>query len=326
MIITRTPLRISLGGGGTDLPSYYQRNEGFVVTAAINKYIYVCIHDTFVPEYIIKYSEVERTKDAHDIRHPVVREVLTMHGVEPFIEIISLADIPAGTGLGSSGAFTVGLLRALYAHNREHVPAGALAEEACHIEIDRLGRPSGKQDQYVAAFGGIICMAIAADGKVSVSPLAIEKTTLHDLEEHLLLFFTGYSRDADSMLETQRGHIERGDSEMLGNLSEISRIAREIKTSLESGDTKRFGELMHEHWELKRRRNDGMTNSAIDRWYEAGRCSGALGGKIVGAGAGGFLLFYTEAPARLREAMATEGLTEVRFQFDFDGSSVIVRG
>jgi D-glycero-alpha-D-manno-heptose-7-phosphate kinase len=325
MIITRTPLRISLGGGGTDLPSYYERNEGFVVTAAINKYIYVGMHDTFVPEYIIKYSEVERIQDVRDIRHPVVREVLTMHGVEPFIEIISLADIPAGTGLGSSGAFTVGLLRALYAHNREHVPAGALAEEACHIEIDRLGRPSGKQDQYVAAFGGIICMAIAADGKVSVSPLAIDKATLHDLEEHLLLFFTGYSRDADSMLVTQKEHVERGDANMLDNLTEISRIAKDVKAALETGDAARFGRLMHEHWELKRRRNEGMSNSAIDRWYEVGRSNGALGGKLVGAGAGGFLLFYTEAPARLRQAMMAEGLTEVRFQFDFDGSTVIVR-
>ena len=325
MIITRTPLRISLGGGGTDLPSCYQRNGGFVVAAAINKHIYVGIHDTFAQEYFIKYSEIERVQDVRSIRHPVVREAMMMHSVAPAVEMISLADIPAGTGLGSSGAFTVGLLRALYAHKHEHVPAGALAEEACHIEIDRLQRPSGKQDQYVAAFGGIICMEIARDGRVSVSPLAIEKATLHDLEEHLLLFFTGYSRDADTMLASQKERTDQGDPEMLGNLSETTRIGREVKASLETGDTARFGALLHEHWELKRGRSHGMSNSHIDRWYEVGRREGALGGKLVGAGAGGFLLFYSESPQRLRQAMAAEGLTEVRFQFDFDGSTVIVR-
>jgi D-glycero-alpha-D-manno-heptose-7-phosphate kinase len=326
MIITRTPLRISLGGGGTDLPSCYRRSGGLVVAAAINKYVYVGIHDTFAPEYLVKYSEMERVNEVSEIRHAVVREALSIHDVQPGIEVISLADIPAGTGLGSSGAFTVGLLRAIYAHNREHVLAGSLAEEACHIEIDRLQRPSGKQDQYVAAFGGIICMEIARDGRVSVSPLAIDNTVLHDLEEHMLLFFTGYSRDADSMLATQKERTEKQDPAMLDNLAEISRIACEVRAALENGDTARFGELMHEHWEIKRERNQGMTNSSIDRWYEAGRDAGALGGKLVGAGAGGFLLFYTHEPLRLRQAMAAEGLTEVRFQFDYDGSTVVVRG
>jgi D-glycero-alpha-D-manno-heptose-7-phosphate kinase len=325
MIITRTPLRISLGGGGTDLPSFYQRNGGFVVAAAINKYIYVGIHDTFVEEYFLKYSEIERVQDVRNIRHPVIREAMIMHSVPPAVEMISLADIPAGTGLGSSGAFTVGLLRALYAHKHEHVPAGTLAEEACHIEIDRLHRPSGKQDQYVAAFGGFICMEIAVDGRVTVSPLAIQTATLHDLEEHLLLFFTGHARDADTMLSSQKELSEQGDAGMLASLAETTRIGREIKASLEQGDTIRFGTLLHEHWELKRVRSEGMSNSQIDRWYEAGRRGGALGGKLVGAGAGGFLLFYTASPLRLRQAMAAEGLTETRFQFDFDGSTVIVR-
>lgn len=325
MIITRTPLRISLGGGGTDLPSCYRRSGGFVIAAAINKYIYVGIHDTFAQEYFIKYSEIERVQDVRDVRHPVIREALIMHSVAPAIEMVSLADIPAGTGLGSSGAFTVGLLRALYAHKHEHVPAGALAEEACHIEIDRLHRPSGKQDQYVAAFGGMICLEIATDGRVTVSPLAIDKATLHDLEEHLLLFFTGYSRDADAMLADQKERADGGDAAMLANLGEITHIGREIKASLEKGDTARFGALLHEHWELKRGRSVGMSNPQIDRWYDAGRRGGALGGKLVGAGAGGFLLFFSESPSRLRQAMAAEGLSEVRFQFDFDGSTVIVR-
>jgi D-glycero-alpha-D-manno-heptose-7-phosphate kinase len=269
---------------------------------------------------------MERVSDAADIRHPIVREALLIHEVGPGVEVISLADIPAGTGLGSSGAFTVGLLRAIYAHNKEHVLHGALAEEACHIEIDRLQRPSGKQDQYVASFGGLICMEIARDGRVTVTPLSLENNTLHDLEEHLLLFFTGYSRDADTMLATQKDRTEKSDQSMLDNLAEIARIGREVRAALECGDTLRFGELMHEHWELKRRRNEGMSNSAIDRWYQAGRDAGAVGGKLVGAGAGGFLLFYTQEPLRLRQAMAAEGLTEVRFQFDYDGSTVVVRG
>lgn len=325
MIITRTPLRISLGGGGTDLPSCYERSGGFVVAAAINKYIYVGLHDTFAPDYLIKYSEVERVPDVQSIRHPVVREALSMHGVGPAIEMISLADIPAGTGLGSSGAFAVGLLRALYAYKHEHVPAGVLAEEACYIEIDRLQRPSGKQDQYVAAFGGIVCLDIGRDGKVVVSPLAIERAALHELEEHLLLFFTGYSRDADTMLATQKWRTDQGDDAMLANLNETARIGHNVKAALEAGDMARFGNLLHEHWTLKRARNDGMSNPEIDRWYEAGRRGGAIGGKLVGAGAGGFLLFYSDSPATLREAMAAGGLSEVRFQFDFDGSSVIVR-
>ena len=325
MIITRTPLRISLGGGGTDLPSCYRRKGGFVVAAAINKHIYVGLHDTFVPGHVIKYAEIERVASVAEIRHPVVREALTMHPLPRGIEMVSLADIPAGTGLGSSGAFAVGLLRALYAYKHEHVPAGDLAEEACHIEIERLGRPSGKQDQYAAAFGGVVCLEIGTDGRVVVSPLAISRTTLHDLEEHLLLFFTGFSRDADSMLATQKQRSDEGDESMLANLEEISRIGRGVKAALESGDTARFGALMHEHWELKRARNAGMSNSQIDKWYEAGRRGGAVGGKLVGAGAGGFLLFYSESPARLRQAMAAEGLSEVRFQFDFDGSTVIVR-
>lgn len=325
MIITRTPLRISLGGGGTDLPSCYQRIGGFVVAGAISKYIYVGVHETFAPEYLIKYSEIERVEDVRSIRHPVVREAMMMHSVAPAIEMISLADIPAGTGLGSSGAFTVGLLRAIYARKHEHIPAGALAEEACHIEIDRLNRPSGKQDQYVAAFGGILCLEIATDGRVTVSPLAVGATALQDLEEHLSLFFTGYSRDADTMLADQKERTDLGDAAMLDSLRETTRIGREVKVSLEQGDTARFGALLHEHWELKRDRSPGMSNSRINDWYDAARRGGALGGKLVGAGGGGFLLFLSELPRRLRQAMAKEGLSETCFHFDFDGSIVIVR-
>jgi D-glycero-alpha-D-manno-heptose-7-phosphate kinase len=239
--------------------------------------------------------------------------------------MISLADIPAGTGLGSSGAFTVGLLRAVYALKREHVTAGALAEEACHIEIDVLGEPVGKQDQYIAAFGGLTCFEFEPDGHVVSSPLGVSQATLHTLEERLLLFFTGYSRSAGEILADQKSRSTDGDAAMLENLEETKRLGRRIRTALEEGRPDEFGAMMHEHWERKRRRSQGMSNDSIDRWYGVGLENGAIGGKVVGAGSGGFLMFYAEDPAALRAAMAAEGLTEARFMFDLDGSSVLVR-
>jgi D-glycero-alpha-D-manno-heptose-7-phosphate kinase len=325
MLITRTPLRISLGGGGTDLPSYYRRFGGMVVSAAINKYVYIGINRTFTENYFLKYSEMELVSSVSEIRHPIMREALTMHPVGPAVEIVSLADIPGGTGLGSSGTFTVGLLRALYAFQRRHVVTSSLAEEACSIEIDRLGRAVGKQDQYIAAFGGLTCCEFCADETVRVSALRISNETLHDLEERLLLFFTGYSRSADAILEDQRTRSEQGDQSMLDNLHMIARIGHEVRRSLESGDTERFGALMHEHWQHKRTRSHDMSSSQIDRWYDVGMANGALGGKLVGAGAGGFLMFYAGNPAALRHAMAGEGLSELRFAFDLDGSAIVVR-
>jgi D-glycero-alpha-D-manno-heptose-7-phosphate kinase len=326
VLITRTPLRISLGGGGTDLPSYYREHGGVVVSAAIDKYVFIGLNRTFTDDYFIKYSELERTRSAAEIKHPIVREALALHDVGPGVEIVSMADIPAGTGLGSSGSFTVGLLRALYAFKREHVSANALAEEACHIEIDRLGRASGKQDQYISAFGGITCFEFCQDHRVRVSPLLISQATLHDLEEHLMLFFTGYSRDADTMLVDQKQRSEAGDQSMIKNLEGIAQLGVRIKEALETGDTAGFGALMNEHWQLKRTRSAGMSTSDTDRWYETAVANGALGGKLVGAGAGGFLLFYAADPSRLREALQREGLPEVRFHFDFDGSTVVTRG
>ena len=327
MIITRTPLRISLGGGGTDLPSYYRRHGGQVISAAINKYIFIGINRTFTDDYFIKYSEHERVTEVEQIQHPIVRHALLQNPVGP-VEIVSMADIPAGTGLGSSGTFTVGLLRALYAMKREHVSAGALAEEACRIEIELLGRAVGKQDQYIAAFGGLTCFDISTDGRVHMSPLTISQQTLHDLEEHLLLFFTGYSREAEALLEHQKTQSEKGDSRMIQNLDTVIRIGAQVKAALEAGDTGHFADLMHEHWEIKRARltaSSGNQDAEINRWYELGRASGARGGKLVGAGGGGFLLFYAEEPAKLREAMAAENLQEVRFAFDHDGSTVVTR-
>jgi D-glycero-alpha-D-manno-heptose-7-phosphate kinase len=326
MLITRTPLRLSIGGGGTDLPSYYERSGGFFIAAAIDRYIFICINRTFTDDYFIKYSALERTRTIGEIDHPLVRSALELHPVGPSLEIVSLADIPAGTGLGSSGAFTVGLLRALYGFQRRHVTAGDLAEEACRIEIDILSRPVGKQDQYIAAFGGITCFEIDPDGRVHVSPLNISTATLEDLEEHLLMFFTGYSRNADLMLEDQRDRIERGDEQMVANLNETKKLGLRIRDALEEGDTAGFAAMMDEHWQRKRGRTSGMSNSSIDRWYEVARENGALGGKLVGAGAGGFLLLYASDPKRVRAALAEEGLPEVRFAFDHDGSQVIVRG
>jgi D-glycero-alpha-D-manno-heptose-7-phosphate kinase len=325
LIITRTPLRISLGGGGTDLPSYYRRSGGLVVSAAINKYLFVGINTTFTGDYFLKYSALERVTAVDDIRHPIMREALQLHSIGPSIELVSLADIPSGTGLGSSGAFTVGLLRAIYAHKREAVTPHALAEEACHIEIDRLRRPVGKQDQYIAAYGGITCFEFHHNDTVEVIPLTITSDTLHDLEEHLVMFFTGYSRQADEVLAEQRSRSEDNDKEMLANLDFVKSLGMESKAALEMGDVKTFAILMDEHWEHKKRRSASMSNTHIDRCYDAAKASGALGGKLVGAGAGGFLLFYCKDTESLRLAMAEEGLNEVRFNFDHDGSSVLIR-
>jgi D-glycero-alpha-D-manno-heptose-7-phosphate kinase len=325
VIITRTPLRISLGGGGTDLPSYYERRGGFVISAAINRYLYVAINETFTDDYFLKYSALERVTAVDEIDHPIFREVLALHPIGPAVELVSLADIPAGTGLGSSGAFTVGLLRAIYAHQRRPVAPADLAEEACSIEIDRLKRPVGKQDQYIAAFGGLTSFEFQPDGAVVVDPLAVSTETMHHLEEHLVMFFTGYSREADRVLQEQHVRSEAGDTEMLKNLDFIKEIGTATKKALEGGDSTEFARLMNEHWQYKKRRSSSMSNSQIDHWYDVALRSGALGGKLVGAGNGGFLLFYAKDTAALRNSMVNEGLREVRFQFDHDGSTVLVR-
>ena len=325
MIITRAPLRITLGGGGTDLPSYYEQFGGVVLSAAISKYIFIAVNRTFTADYFLKYSALERVGHPRDIEHPIVREVLEAHDIGPSVEIVSMADIPAGTGLGSSGAFTVGLLHAVYAFRRHHVTPGSLADEACAIEIDRLRRPVGKQDQYVAAFGGIKCYDFAPGGQVAVSPLAISTDTMYDLEEHLLMFFTGYSRGADQVLTEQKARSEGGDPQMIDNLHYVKELGLRARAALEQADPEGFAGIMHEHWEHKKKRSASMSNHRIDHWYQRGREAGALGGKLVGAGAGGFLLFYTRDPRSLRQAMASEGLSEVRFTFDHDGSTVIAR-
>lgn len=325
MILTRTPLRISIGGGGTDLPSYYERAGGSVISAAIDKYVYLSVNSTFTRDYLLKYAELERVERIADINHGLIREVLDQYKIEPGIEIVSVADIPAGTGLGSSGSFTVGLVLALHAFQHRQLPPGALAEAACHIEIDRLGDPVGKQDQYIASYGGLTRFEFRPDHSVEVATLGVSPRTLHDLEDNLLLFFTGYSRRATSILADQKARTEQNDHEMLENLAYVADLGRLIGTALEKGRTETFAELMHEHWVHKRRRTAGISTNKIDEWYELARRNGALGGKLVGAGAGGFLIFYATDPIALRRAMESVGLPEVRFGFDYDGAVVLTR-
>jgi D-glycero-alpha-D-manno-heptose-7-phosphate kinase len=324
MLITRSPLRISLGGGGTDLPSYYQDHGGFLIAAAIDKYVYVTMSRPFVSGIYLKYSEIEQVDRVEDIEHPIIREAFKMMGItEPQHEITTLADIPGGTGLGSSGSFTTGLLKAFYSFERRLLLPGDNARLACELEIERLGRPVGKQDQYIAAYGGITCFEFEKNGDVRAEPLQLSQTTVHDLEDHLLLFFTGFSRSASDILKDQDQKTKQADASMVANLDYVKELGYRSKQAFESGKLNTFGEIMHEHWERKRKRSSGMSNPKIDEWYELGRNAGAIGGKLVGAGGGGFLMFYAPAPQKVRSAMATAGLEEVRFRFDFDGTRVV---
>ena len=324
MIIARSPLRISLGGGGTDLPSYYREHEGFLIAAAIDKYVYVTINRPFNEGIYLKYSEIEHVKTVDEVSHNIIREALKLENLNtPQVEISSIADLPSGTGLGSSGSFTTALLKALYAYRHRHINPEELAELACSIEIDRLQEPIGKQDQYIASVGGITCFAFHKDNSVTFAPLKISRETFHALEDNLLLFFTGFSRSASEILKDQHVKSQKNDTDMLNNLHFVKEIGYLSKDALESGNTDKFGELMHQHWEHKKKRSGGMSNQNIDAWYEAALKNGAIGGKVVGAGGGGFLMFMAHDAAKLRSAMTKSGLQEVRFKFDFEGTKVI---
>lgn len=325
MIITRSPLRISLGGGGTDLPSYYLEHGGFLIAAGIDKHVYITVHEPFVNQVIAKYSKIEQVDKASDLQHPILREALTLTGTTERVEITSLSDIPAGTGLGSSGSFTTALLKALHAHNRHFVSPKELAEQACHIELDLLKEPIGKQDQYIAAFGGITCMEFHKSGEIEVRPARISAETAANLEDNLLMFFTGVTRSASAILKDQDVRSREKDQSMIDNLHFVKQLGYQSRDMLEKGDLRGFAELMHVHWEHKKKRSAGMSSSNIDEHYELARRNGALGGKIIGAGGGGFLLFYSEEKTRLRHAMLAAGLREVRFRFDFEGASVVAQ-
>lgn len=324
MIIVRSPLRISLGGGGTDLASYYEEHEGFLLAAAIDKYVYVNVMRPFTEGVFLKYSQLEHVKEIKDVEHPIIRESLKLFDFKtPQIEITALADIPSGTGLGSSGSFTTALLKALHAHRRRHLSPEQLAALACHVEIDILGEPIGKQDQYIAAMGGVNCFTFEKNHNVLVKPLDIDHATMLDLEENLLLFFTGYSRSASKILKDQKDKSTANDETMLQNLHLVKAQGLQSKLALEKGNILEFGELMHEHWENKKQRSGGMSNPKIDEWYKLALMNGACGGKLVGAGGGGFLMFMAHDRNKLRKAMSDQGLEEVRFRFDFEGTKVL---
>jgi D-glycero-alpha-D-manno-heptose-7-phosphate kinase len=326
MIITRSPLRISLGGGGTDLASYYSDHGGFLVAAAIDKYVYLTHHKTFQKEIIVKYSKLERASSVDEIEHPIFRECLKLTGVtKPHTELTSMADIPGGTGLGSSGSFTTALLKALHTYNKNPISPADLAEQACDVEINRLGEPIGKQDQYIAAIGGITAFTFHKDGKVDYRAVKLSEETHFNLEDNLLLFFTGYSRSASGILKDQNDRSKKNDSAMLDNLHFTKELGYQSLKALETDNLEEFARLMDVHWQRKKARSSGMSNSHINEWYDYAMQNGALGGKLIGAGGGGFLMFYASDKIKLRRAMREKGLQEVRFRFDFEGTKVVAQ-
>ncbi len=324
MIIARSPLRISLGGGGTDLPSYYEKHEGFLISAAIDKYVYITLHQTFDQEILLKYSKYEKVQSVDEVQHPIIREALRMLNItSPNLEICSMADIPAGTGLGSSSSFTTALLRALHSMNGNIVSTRTLAEEACEIEMNRLHEPIGKQDQYIAAYGGITCMNFHKDGYVWVDPLNISKETMYNLEDNLCLYFTGFSRSAGSILAEQDKKSKEMDAEMIKNLDYVKDMGYQSKAAFEKGDLDTFADIMNVHWQYKKKRSGGMSNPQIDEWYDLALKNGAMGGKMIGAGGGGFLMFYAKDKIKLRKALSHTGMSEVRFRFEKEGSKIL---
>ena len=326
MIITRSPLRVSLGGGGTDLPSYYREHGGFLIAGAIDKYVYISIHSRFADGFLLKYSHMEEVSSIDEIRHPIIRESLHAAGIEARnLEITSIADIPAGTGLGSSGSFTTALLKALHAFKKNPIAPQELAEQACNIEIDILKEPIGKQDQYAAAYGGINCFEFRRDGTVVTTPLAISEETLFNLEDNLLLFFTGYSRSASSILKEQDDKSKQDDRTMIDNLHYMKDLGLRSQQALEAGDLLEFGRLMDVHWQHKKKRSGSISNQQINTWYDLAMQNGAVGGKLIGAGGGGFFMFYAEDNTRLRHAMRGAGVREIRFHFDFEGTKTLVQ-
>jgi D-glycero-alpha-D-manno-heptose-7-phosphate kinase len=324
MIIGRSPLRISLGGGGTDLPSYYRQHGGFLVAAAITQYVYVALVRTPLEEIILRYSKIERVKTIDEIHHPIIREALRLTGVAgPHLEITSMADIPAGTGLGSSGSFGTCLLRVLHKLKRHFVNPRDLAEMACHVEIDLLKEPVGKQDQYIAAFGGVTAFEFNKDDTVTARPVKTTDDTLDLLEDSLVMVSTGFYRAASEVLREQDDRSRKQDQAMIDNLHYIKELGYKSLQAIEAGELNTFGRYMHDHWQFKKRRSKLMTNPEIDGWYQLAMDNGAVGGKLIGAGGGGFLLFYTEQKARLRRALRGAGLREVQVAFDYEGTKIL---
>ena len=324
MIICKTPLRISLGGGGTDLPSYYREHGGLVLSAAINKYVYISINEPFTNDYILKYSKIENVKSIKKIKHPIIKETLMEFGSNiKRIEITSAADIPAGTGLGSSSSFTVGLINSLFNFQNKLINSSELSEAACFIEIEKLKEPIGKQDQYIAAHGGIKVLKFNTDNTTEVSNLNADKEVLTNLEKRLQLYFTGITRSAGAILKEQDNKSLSNDKSMINNLNYIKNIGKETIKSIESGRISDLGELMKAHWLYKKERSKKMSNQKIDEIYDFAMKNGAIGGKLIGAGAGGFLMFLSDESDQLVKEMSYKGFNKVDFKFDFKGSQNI---
>jgi D-glycero-alpha-D-manno-heptose-7-phosphate kinase len=326
MIISRAPVRLTLGGGGTDLKSYYSKYGGFLIAAAIDKYVFISANKRFYDNIRLSYSQTEIVDNVADIKHRIFRAALTLLDVDGGIELVSIADVPANCGLGTSSSFTVSLLNALHAYKRDFVTQKQLAEEACHIEIDVLREPIGKQDQYIAAFGGITCLTFEKDGNVLVEPLKISPETMDQLESNISLFHTGIERSASDILSDQDEKSKRDDPAIIENLHKIKEIGLETRKVLEMGKVDEFGRLLHVHWETKRKRSSKMTDPFIDECYETARKNGALGGKLIGAGGGGFFMFYchnSDKPG-LSQAMKKAGLKPMRFSFDFEGAKILI--
>src|ERR1700687_951765 len=325
MIVTRTPFRVTLGGGGTDLPSFYREHGGFVLAVAIDKYMYLNVNAPILDDLIrVRYSKAETVRCLQEIEHALARAALEHFGIENGIEIVSIADIPAGTGVGSSSCYLVGLMNALHALMQTPVSPQQLAEEACHIELDLLQKPIGKQDQFMAAYGGLTMLDIAKDGKVDAQYLSVPVDVVEELENNLLLFYTGEVRDATAILSQQDDATKRKDTAVVSSLTEIKDIGIEIAATIRAGNLRHFGELMDSHWQAKKRLSTGITNPMIDAWYELSKRNGAIGGKISGAGGGGFLMLYCEeGKAQVREALRHAGLRELNFRFEVGGSKAV---
>lgn len=336
MIVSRTPFRLPIGGGGTDLPSYYQNYEGFLITAAIDKYMYINVNEPAVFNKIkINYSKTEIVdpQNIDLIQHEIVRETLKYLKISKPLEISSMADLSAGTGMGSSSTYTVGLLKALHTMNEQHLSIQDLAEEACKIEMDLIGKSIGKQDQYAAAYGGIIELHIDRTGKVNVVPIPLHQETIYELEHRLMMFSTHVERDANVILKEQSHKVASAhqkdlasqDQEPLQAMHQIKEIGSQMRDALLRDQLDRIGELMHEHWLCKKRISNKISSSQIDGWYELAMQNGALGGKIMGAGGGGLFVFFVNNSdrRRLRRTLEGAGLKYVDFKFDFEGVKIL---
>jgi len=325
MLLVRSPLRISLGGGGTDLPSYYRKKGGYLIASSINKYVYTSIIKPFQTGIFLKYSDYEKAKRPLEIKHKIIKEILLMYEtIDPYqIEITTLADVPAGTGLGSSGAFTVSLIKAMQMFYSILSTNELIAKQACHIEIERLGDSVGKQDQYASAIGGLNEYIFHKDDSVEFKRLPISESTLESLEDSLLMFFTGYTRNASEILETQNNLSLISNKEMLKNLDAIKEMGLIAKDLLIKGDIKQYGLLMHDHWMEKVKRSPNICPENIMKIYKIALDNGAIGGKLVGAGGGGFLLFVANDRKQLRAKMKDVGLQELRFRLDNIGVHVL---